>query len=200
MFSKKLPADEQAKAWKAGIREQKRNVQRQMRHIEWEENRVKATVATLIRQHQTENAMPMVQSIAASRKARSQLLKVCTQFDSLIRQIDLQLAQLKITGAFAASAEITHMMNQLLRLEDVQATAQQMNAEMMRAGIIAGMADETLESALEQDAPEDQELAVRLVYNEIARQVNRTGARRVPVIPIDPTEIAANPQAAALVN
>jgi hypothetical protein len=197
---KKVPPEEQAKAWKANIREQKRGVQRQINRIELEENRVKAKVSAMIKQGQTENAMPMVQSIAHARRARSNLLKTSTQLDSLVRQIDLQLAQLKVTGCFKQSAEITHMMNQMLRLEEVQAVAQQMNMEMANAGLIAEMVDESLEQATAQEAPEDQDLAVRLVYNEIAGQINKTAARPVPVLPVDQAELDANPQAAALVS
>jgi division protein CdvB (Snf7/Vps24/ESCRT-III family) len=201
MFGKKkLPPAEQAKEWKVGIRGQKRSVERQIYKIQFEENRVKGRVTTLVKQGHTDLAMPIVASIAHSRKARSNLRKIATQLDSLVRQIDLQLAQLKVTGCFKQSAEVTHMLNQMLRLEEVQAMAQQMGMEMRQAGLVGELLDETIGQALEQEAPEDQELAVRLVYNEIAGQINKTAAKPVRVLPVDPAELEANPQAAALVN
>jgi hypothetical protein len=115
--------------------------------------------------------------------ARSNLLKISTQLDSLVRQIDLQIAQLKVTGCFKQSAEVTHMLNQMLRLEEVQAIAQQMNMEMAQAGLVGEMVDETLDQALEQEEPEDQELAVRN-FRRCRTSFSRAGGRGLrPICP-----------------
>jgi charged multivesicular body protein 3 len=200
MFGKRLPPDQQAKEWKASVRAQKRTVERQIRHIEMEENRIKAKIAPLIKQGQTDAAMPLVQSIAQSRKARSNLLKTCTQLDSLVRNIDLQLAQLKVTGCFKQSTDVMHMMNQMVRLPEIQEAAQRMNMEMQQAGLIGEMVDDAFDSAMDQESPEDQELAVRLMYNEIAGQINKTAAKPVALLPVNQAEIDADPAAAALVT
>jgi hypothetical protein len=52
---------------------------------------------------------------------------------------------------------------------------------------------------MDQESPEDQELAVRLMYNEIAGQINKTAAKPVALLPVNQAEIDADPAAAALV-
>jgi phosphoribosyl-dephospho-CoA transferase len=168
--------------------------------LEREEQRIKSKITPLIRQNQSEVALPMVREIAQSRKVRSNLLKTCTQLDSLVRQIDIELAQVKVFGCFKQSTEITHMMNQVLRVPEIQQAAQQMNMEMQAADLLAETTGEAMEMATEQEAPEDQELRVRLMYNEIAGQINRNAAKPVALLPVAQAELDADPGAAALIR
>jgi charged multivesicular body protein 3 len=199
MFGKKkVPPQEQAKEWKNGIRGQKRGIERQIRHLEMEETKLKQRITSLMRQGQGDAAMVIVKSLALSRKTRSNLLKTCTQLDSLVRQVDLQITQMKVTGCFKQSAEITHMMNQMIRLPEMQQTMAQMAMEMEHAGLAGEMMNEAMDQIGPQGEPEDEDLAVRLVYNEIAGEVNRTAQKPVPLIAVDPGEVAADPAAARL--
>jgi DNA primase catalytic subunit len=198
--ARNVPPEEQAKSWKTSIRAQRRAIERQMWSLEREEQRIKSKITPLIRQNQSEVAMPMVRSIAESRKTRSHLLKTCTQLDSLVRQIDIERAQVKVFGCFKQSTEITHKMNQVLRVPEIQQAAQQLNMEMQAADLLAETTNEALEMATEQEAPEDQELRVRLMYNEIAAQINKNAARPVALLPVDQAEIDADPDAAALIR
>jgi charged multivesicular body protein 3 len=199
MFGKKkVPPQEQAKEWKNGIRGQKRGIERQIRHLEMEETRMKQRITTLIRQGQGDAAIPIVKSLALSRKTRSNLLKTCTQLDSLVRQVDLQITQLKVTGCFKESADITHMMNQMVRVPEMQETMARLAMEMEHAGLAGEMIGEAMDQIGPQGEPEDEDLAVRLVYNEIAGEINRTAKTPVALIPVDPGEVAADPAAAKL--
>ena len=199
MFGKKkLPPAEQAKEWKKEIRQQRRMIDRQIRKIEMEEDKVKLKIKTLMKQGHGDAVMPLVQGIAESKKARSKLLKTGTQLDSLIRQIDLQVAQVKVTGCFKQSAEVTHMMNQFVKLPEMQATAQRLSQEMQKAGLASEMMDEALDEVNGDVEPEDQELAVKMIFNEIAKEVTKQTGKPIEMIPVSQEEIAADPEAAKL--
>lgn len=199
MFApKKLPPQEQAKEWKKSLRQEKRGIERQIHKIETEEERIKQKVKLLMRQGHTDAVMPLVKSLAESKRARSHLLKTCTQLDSLARQIDLQVAEVKVMGCFKQSAEITHMLNMFVKLPEMQATMQKLSMEMERAGLAAEMLDDAMEEVNGTVEPEDEEAAVRMIYNSIAKDVQKATGKPVKLMPVTQEEIAENPLAAKI--
>lgn len=201
MFGKKqVPPQEQAKEWKTTIKHQSRELDKQMRKIEREEEKVKLKVKNLMKQGQQDAVLPLVQELSNSKRAKSKILKTRTQLDSMVRAIDMQIAQIKVCGAFSQSAEVTHMLNQLVSLPELNATMCKLQGEMQKAGMAAEAVDETMGMLDEEN--EDPELAVRLVFNEIASEVNKQSSNKVfiPLQPIEPEEIEDDPQAAALAH
>lgn len=199
MFApKKLPPQEQAKEWKKTLRQEKRGIERQIHKIEMEEDRIKGKVKLMMKQGHTDAVMPLVKGLAESKRARSHLLKTCTQLDSLGRQIDLQVAEVKVMGCFKQSAEITHMMNMFVKLPEMQATMQRLSMEMERAGLAAEMIDDAMEEVNGNVEPEDQEAAVRMIYNSIATDVQKATGKPIKLMPVTQEEIAENPLAAKI--
>ena len=196
MFGKKKTPQEQAKEWKQTIRTQRHMIERQSRKIEREEDRLKLKVKDMIKKGQGDACMPLVAELANSKKARSKFLKACTQLDSLIRQIDLQLAQVKVAGCFQKSTEITQMMNQMVKLPEIQATMQKLQMEMEKSGVTEEMLNDAMDT-MDDTSPEDQELATKLVYNQLVSEINKAQASRnqapLQTIPIDPSELQENP-------
>lgn len=196
MFGKKVDPKEKAKEWKRAVKTQSREMDKQMRHITREEEKMKAKVKLLMKQGHTDAVEPLVKELVMSKKTKSKILKTRTQLDSIIRQIDLQIAQIKVCGAFQQSTEVTHMLNSLVKLPEINATMMKLQQEMQAAGMAGEMIDESME-AIEDDV-EDPELAVRLVFNEIAKEVNATaGKTKIEYQPIEPEELEDNPEIAA---
>lgn len=196
MFGKKkVDPKEQAKAWKQDLKGQVRELNKSMRHIEMEENKMKTKIKTMMKAGHGDMVEPIVKELVASKKAKSKILKTRTQIESIERQIDLQMAQAKVVGAFAKSAEVTHLLNSLVKLPELNATMMKMQAEMQKAGMIEEQMDDQME-ALDEDS-EDAEVAVRLAFNEIAQEVNKAaGTTKVELKHIDPEELEDEPAAA----
>lgn len=195
MFGKKkLSPVEQAKEWKTNIRQQGRDLERQLRKIEREEEKLKLKVKTLMKQGNGDAVMPLVQELAYSKKAKSKIVKTRTQLDSMVRSIDIQIAEAKVCGAFTQSAEVTHLLNQLVSLPELQQSMVGLQGEMQKAGLVAEQVDEAFEMLDEE--VEDPELSVRLVFNEIATEVNKTSKTPIELQPIEPEEIEENPRVA----
>ena len=189
---------DQAKNWKKSIRQQRRELEHSQRRIEREEEKLKIRVKQVMKEGGQEAALPLVKELVNSRKAKSKILKTCLQLDSLVREIDLQIAQVKVCGAFQQSAQVTHLINQFIRVPELQQSMNQLQMEMERAGVMSEMMDETFEMGDED--PEDAELAAKLVYNQIAQEVNKTAKTPIPVIPVSQEEIEADPKAAELAS
>ena len=115
--------------------------------------------------------MLLVQELVHLKKAKSKLLKTRTQLESINRLIDLQIARFKVCGAFSQSAEVTQMLNQVVKLPELNATMVKLQQKMQKAG----MAEEAEDDAIDmvQEDEEDPELAQRFVFNEIAKSINQ---------------------------
>ncbi|EAY04434.1 SNF7 family protein [Trichomonas vaginalis G3] len=198
MFGKKkVDPKEQAKAWKSDLRGQVRELNKQMRHIEMEETKIQNKVKTMMKQGHGDMVEPLVKELVQSKKAKSKILKTRTQLESIERQIDLQMAQVKVCGAFSKSAEVTHALNSLVRLPELNATMMKLQGEMQKAGMIEEQMDSTMEAVQEDD--EDPELATRIAFNQIAQEINgQAGTTKVPLKQIDPEELEAEPEVAAM--
>lgn len=66
-------------------------------------------------------------------------------------QIKNQLAQMKIAGSMKSSTEVMKSMSSLMSIPELQRTMQEMSKEMMKAGIIDEMIQDTMDSVLDQD-------------------------------------------------
>lgn len=65
------------------------------------------------------------------------------------------LATLRVAGSLAKSTEVMQAMQRLVRVPEVAQTMQDMSKEMMKAGIIEEMLDETFEDMEDQEELED---------------------------------------------
>lgn len=78
----------------------------------------------------------------------------------------LILATLRVAGSLAKSTEVMQAMQRLVRVPEVAQTMQDMSKEMMKAGIIEEMLDETFEDMEDQEELEDaaQVEVCKLIY------------------------------------
>lgn len=62
---------------------------------------------------------------------------------------------MRVAGSLAKSTEVMQAMQRLVRVPEVAQTMQDMSKEMMKAGIIEEMLDETFEDMEDQEELED---------------------------------------------
>ena len=63
----------------------------------------------------------------------------------------LILAQMKIAGSMKTSTEVMKSMGNLIKIPELQKNMQELSKEMMKAGIISEMVEESLDSVLDTD-------------------------------------------------
>ncbi|GFS16809.1 charged multivesicular body protein 3, partial [Elysia marginata] len=76
-------------------------------------------------------------------------------------------ATLRVAGALAKSTEVMQSMQQLIKLPEIQATMREMSKEMMKAGIIEEMMDDTMEALDDEELDEEADEEVDKVLYEI---------------------------------
>merc|ERR1719348_676074 len=62
-----------------------------------------------------------------------------------------QLASLKVSGALSSSADVMKSMNALVKLPETQKAMMEMSKEMMKAGVIEEMLEDTMEGLEESE-------------------------------------------------
>ncbi|MCL4121011.1 UNVERIFIED_CONTAM: hypothetical protein GTU68_005826 [Idotea baltica] len=78
-----------------------------------------------------------------------------------------QLATLRVAGSLQKSNEVMKVMQQLIKLPEINRTMQDMSKEMMKAGIIEEMMEDTFESMEPEDMDEAADEEVDKILWEV---------------------------------
>lgn len=165
-FGKKTP-DELVKKWRQEIRSQQRQIQRQIQAIDTEEAKVKRSIKQVAKKGDTKNCKMLAKELIRSRRHKDRLYTSKAQMNSIIMQLEHQLATLKVAGSLQKSAEVMKLVNQLARLPEMSQAMQQMSMEMTKAGIMEEMIGDTMDMMDDDDIEEAADEEVNNVLFQI---------------------------------
>lgn len=125
--------------------------------------------------------------------------KICVELIKNKFKICYFTATLRVAGALQRSTEVMQAMQRLVRVPEVAATMRDMSKEMMRAGIIEEMLDETFESMEDTEEMEDaaQEEVDKVLWELTAGKLGEApappiteamGATPLPAEPVEENE------------
>ncbi|KAJ3292519.1 Charged multivesicular body protein 3 [Borealophlyctis nickersoniae] len=182
LIGKRLTPEEQVKKWRQSIRSQEREIDRSLRGIETEETKVKRTLKAAAKRNDAASCKMLAKEIVRSRKAKERMYVSKAQLNSLVMQMQQQLATLKIAGTLSKSTEVMKLVNNLVKLPEIQATMMEMSQEMMKAGIIEEMMEDTIAMNDEEDIEEEAENEVNNVLFELTDgKLGQAGAVGAPL-------------------
>ncbi|KAI8617081.1 Snf7-domain-containing protein [Chytriomyces sp. MP71] len=147
--------EEQVKKWRAAIRTQERELDKQIRGIDAEEAKVRKNIKAAAKRNDAQSCKVLAKEMVRSRKAKDRLHTSKAQLNSLQMQLQQQLAAAKIAGSLKQSTDIMKLVNNLIKLPEIHKTMQEMGMEMMKAGIISEMMDDAID-ALDEDGIEEE--------------------------------------------
>jgi charged multivesicular body protein 3 len=172
IFGKQLTPDELVKKWRQTIRAEERKLDKQFRGIEVEELKVKKSLKDAAKKGDKSVCKMLAREILHSRKAKDRIHTNKAQLNSIIMQLQLQLAQVKVAGSLKKSAEIMHIVNGLIKLPVFSAVMREMGQEMMKAGIIEEMMEDTMDIGMDsEDIEMEADAEVEKVLFEITAGV-----------------------------
>ncbi|XP_071827848.1 charged multivesicular body protein 3-like [Apostichopus japonicus] len=151
---KKDPRD-QVREWTTALNKQSRGLDRQIRSIEREEAKVKKSLKDAAKQGHKEVCTTLAKEIVRSRKAKNRIYTSKAQINSVSMQMKNQQAMLRVNGAIQKSTDVMKAMQSLCKIPQIQETMRELSKEMMKAGIIEEMVEDTFESLDDQDELED---------------------------------------------
>jgi len=174
MFGKRLTPDEVVKKWKRELTKEERNLERTIRGIEQEENKVKIEIKNLAKKGDKNNVKTLAKELIRSRKAKEKMYSSKAQLHSVSLQLTSNLAMMKMGQTLAKSTQVMAYMNQLVRLPQLNKVMMAMAREMEKAGMIEEMIDDVME---DPEVEEEAEIEVDKVIDEITM-----GVKTAPVV------------------
>jgi len=108
------------------------------------------------------------------------------QAESKFICISIVLATLRIAGAMQKSTEVMKSMQQLIKVPEVAATMQALSKEMMKAGIIEEMLEDTMEGLEDTEELEEaaQEEVDKVLWEITAGQLGQAPAMVTDTLPV----------------
>jgi len=151
---------EQVREWSSGLKKEMRTLERERLKIEREEQKTAAEIKKLVKAGHSAALKTLAKSLVKSQLVRARMLEASTRINSVLLSLKTHAATLSVAEHMGKSAAVMKGMQSLVSLPELRATAKAMSQEMMRAGIIEEMVDDSM-SMLDSediDAEADQEV------------------------------------------
>jgi len=186
---------EQVQEWGKKIRKEGYNLDRQINAIKREEMKVTKSLKEAAKKGDKDVCHILAKEIINSRKAVTRLYTAKANLNSVQLQMKNQLATVKVAGALSSSAEVMKSMNALVKLPETQKTMMELSKEMMKAGVIEEMLEDTMEGL---DAEEEMEEAAQEEIDKIIFELTTGKLGEAPTAVKDtlPAPVASKPMPA----
>ncbi|KAH0951873.1 hypothetical protein HN011_001283 [Eciton burchellii] len=147
---------EMVQEWTHKLRKEGYQLDRQVRAIQREEEKVKYSLKDAAKKGDKDVCKILAKEIIRARKARNKICTSKAHLNSVSLQMKNQLATIRVAGSVSKSTEVMQAMQSLIRVPEIAATMREMSKEMMKAGIIEEMLDETMDSIEDSEDMEDE--------------------------------------------
>eukprot|EP00041_Stephanoeca_diplocostata_P022569 m.540245 g.540245 ORF g.540245 m.540245 type:complete len:222 (+) comp22096_c0_seq3:218-883(+) len=188
--TKKPDPKEQVREWKTAIRGEIRQLDRQIRKIEREEDSVKASLKKEAKNNNMASAKVLARSLANSKKAKLRIHTSKAQMNSVSLEIQNQARMLRISNTLEKSTSLMSAMNQLVSTSAVSETMRALTMEMTKAGVIEETINEAMDASL-GDSEEIEEAADEEV-NSVLWEITNGMMGEMPVAGKDKVDAAAD--------
>lgn len=124
-----------------------------------------------------------------ARKQGARLQTSKAQLQSIQMQVNERFAERKIHGSIKSSTIVMKDVNSLVRLPELTATMRELSAELMKAGIIEEMVDDTLaDQELLEGEDEEADAEVDKILTELLKDKLPAAANKADELPAQPKE------------
>uniref|UniRef100_A0A8D8VWN7 Charged multivesicular body protein 3 n=1 Tax=Cacopsylla melanoneura TaxID=428564 RepID=A0A8D8VWN7_9HEMI len=174
---------EQVNEWCHKIRKEGYQLDRQIRSIEREEDKVKKALKEAAKKNDKDVCITLAKEIVNARKHITKIHTSKAHLNSIQLQMKNQLSLLRVSGSIQKSTEVMQAMQRLVNVPEVAATMREMSKEMMKAGIMEEMIEETMES-IEPDV-EDMEEQAQEEIDKVLWELTAGALGKVPAVGTD---------------
>ncbi|KAM7284374.1 putative vacuolar sorting protein VPS24 [Ixodes scapularis] len=147
---------EQVREWTSKLRKEGYQLDRQIRAIQRQEEGVKKSLKEAAKKNEQDVCHILAKEVIRARKAINRIHASKAQLNSVVMSMNHQLATLRLAGSLQRSTEVMKSMQQLIKIPEVAQTMRDLSKEMMRAGIIEEMLEDTMEGLDDQEELEEE--------------------------------------------
>lgn len=189
---------EQVREWTSQLRKEGYALDRQIRAIQREEEKTKRMLKDAAKRGDMDVCRVLAKEIVAARKSINRIHTSKAHLNSVQLSMNHQLALLKVSGSLERSTEVMQSMQNLVKVPEIARTMQDLSREMMKAGIIEEMMEDTFESVFDDEGLEEEagEEVDKLLWELTAGQLGTAPAAVSESLP-DATMEAASASAAS---
>ncbi|KAJ8271647.1 hypothetical protein COCON_G00105060 [Conger conger] len=186
----------QVSEWSGKIRKEMRGMDRQIRDIQREQEKVKRSIKDAAKKGQRDVCVILAKEIIQSKKAISKLYATKAHLNSVLLNMKNQLAVMRMAGAMQKSTEVMKAMQNLVKIPEVQATMRELSKEMTKAGIIEEMMEDTFENMEDEDMEEAADAEVeKILFDITAGALGKAPSNVTDALPeLEPAGAAAEPE------
>ncbi|CAL8140214.1 unnamed protein product [Orchesella dallaii] len=181
LFGKSTPPDPkvQVTEWRKKIRRESTALDRQINGIRREEDKIKRSVKEAAKKGDKDVCRIYAKELVRSRRAISKIYVSKAHLNSIQMHMQEQLAILKTSGSLQKSTQVMQAVSALIKIPEVAQTMRELSKEMMKAGIMEEMINDTFESLEDQ---EELEEAADEEIDNILWEVTAGQLGRAPVV------------------
>lgn len=198
-------AKELVRSWQRKLRAEARVTERSIREIEREEEKVKKQCKDLARkQGDPKSIQLLAKSLVRSNKAKERLYTSRAVMQSADAELGSMAATMRMASSMTKSAEVMGQINALVKVPEIQESMTSMRREMIRAGLVDEIIEESMEGMDGPDLEEEAEEEVDRVLDELAIDASMRMAAARPqggyaaaAVPAAPAQPAARTGALA---
>ncbi|XP_060591967.1 charged multivesicular body protein 3-like [Ruditapes philippinarum] len=182
--NQKSPKD-MVNEWNHKLRKEGYVLERQIKAIQREEEKTKRQLKDSAKKGEKAACSILAKEILNSRKAVNRLYASKAHLNSISMNMKNQLATLRIAGALEKSTDVMKSMQALIKLPEIQRTMMEMSKEMMKAGIIEEMLEDTMEGLEDSDEMEEaaQEEVDKVLYELTAGELGKAPTAVTDTLP-----------------
>lgn len=170
----KSPRD-QCREWTSKLRKQGLLLDREVRKIEREEMKIQNDLKSAAKKNKRDVCAILARELVRSKKAKNRLHAAKSQINSISMVIQEQMSTVQMAGSLQKSTEVMKSMQNLVSVQSISSTMQDLSKEMMKTGIISEMLDDAVEEAIDEE-PIDEE--VQAEVDKIMSEINvETGTK-----------------------
>ncbi|XP_060532149.1 charged multivesicular body protein 3 [Cylas formicarius] len=169
--------------WNHKLRKEGYQLDRQINSIKREEEKIKRTLKEAAKKNDNDTCIILAKEIVKARRAVNKIYTTKAHINSVMLQMKNQLATLRVAGSLQKSTEVLNAMQSLVRVAEISKTMQEMSREMMKAGIIEEMLDESFEI----DNSEEMEEAAQQEVDKVLYEITEGKIGEAPSVP--PTQV-----------
>ncbi|CAN6863226.1 unnamed protein product [Brassica oleracea] len=142
--------------WQHKLRQECRNIERQIRDIQKEERNVQKAIKEAARRNDMVSAKALAKEIVSSRRTVNRLYENKAQMNSISMHLGESVAVARTVGHLSKSAEVMKLVNNLMKAPQMAATMQEFSKEMTKAGVIEEFVNDAIDNALDSEDMEDE--------------------------------------------
>uniref|UniRef100_A0A1A8LAD8 Charged multivesicular body protein 3 n=2 Tax=Nothobranchius TaxID=28779 RepID=A0A1A8LAD8_9TELE len=171
--------------WSQKIRKEMRVIDRQIRDIQREQEKVKRSIKDAAKKGQKDVCVVLAKEMIHSKRAVTKLYASKAQMNSILLSMKNQLALVRVAGSLQKSTEVMKAMQSLIKIPEIQATMRELSKEMTKAGIIEEMLEDTFESMEDGEDMEEaaEEEVDKILFDLTAGALGKAPSKVTDALP-----------------